>query len=362
MRLNVSIRSLLLATAMLAIPAASSAQIILSIGIAPPPLPVYEQPLCPGDGYLWTPGYWAYAADGYFWVPGTWVLAPEPGFLWTPGYWGWGDGAFLFHEGYWGLHVGFYGGINYGFGYVGVGFFGGEWRGGSFFYNRSVSNVHVTNVYNRTVVNNVTINHVSYNGGTGGITARPTAEEQAAANERHVPPTSLQAQHAQAASSNRKLYESANHGKPPIAATAKPGEFKGGGVKSAKAAAPEYKPATARSVAPAAGNTAASRPGTPVHPNDLPPVARTAPNTGNPKLDKKYQQDQEKLAATQDRERQQLQQKQDQDHQKMAQKKANAGAQQQLEQKHQQQTQQLAQRHAAQQQSFQTAHAPAARR
>jgi hypothetical protein len=225
-----------------------------------------------------------------------------------------------------------------------------------------VSNVHVTNVYNRTVINNVTINHVSYNGGTGGITARPTAEEQAAANERHVPPTSLQAQHAQAASSNRKLYESANHGKPPIAATAKPGEFKGGGVKSAKAAAPEYKPATARSVAPAAGNTAASRPGTPVHPNDLPPVARTAPNTGNPKLDKKYQQDQEKLAATQDRERLQLQQKQDQDHQKMAQKKANAGAQQQLEQKHQQQTQQLAQRHAAQQQSFQTAHAPAARR
>jgi hypothetical protein len=72
------------------------AQIILSIGIAPPPLPVYEQPFCPTGGYIWTPGYWAYADEGYFWAPGTWALAPEPGLLWTPGYWGWGGGAFIF--------------------------------------------------------------------------------------------------------------------------------------------------------------------------------------------------------------------------------------------------------------------------
>jgi hypothetical protein len=31
--------------------------------------------------------------------------------------------------------VGYYGGINYGFGYFGVGFWGGYWRGGRFFYN-----------------------------------------------------------------------------------------------------------------------------------------------------------------------------------------------------------------------------------
>ena len=36
----------------------------------PPPLPVYAQPACPGDGYLWTPGYWNYASAGYYWVPG----------------------------------------------------------------------------------------------------------------------------------------------------------------------------------------------------------------------------------------------------------------------------------------------------
>ena len=36
-----------------------------------------------------------------------------------------GDG-FVFYDGYWGPHVGFYGGINYGFGYFGLGFEGGR--------------------------------------------------------------------------------------------------------------------------------------------------------------------------------------------------------------------------------------------
>src|SRR5208282_1960307 len=167
---------LLLASLFLMIPAATPAQIAvgLSIRIGPPALPVYAQPICPGAGYLWTPGYWAYGDDGYFWVPGTWVLAPTPGFLWTPGYWGWGGGFYAWHAGYWGPHVGFYGGINYGFGYGGVGFVGGEWRGGGFYYNRAVSNVsvtNVTNVYNKTViVNNATT--TSYNGGTGRIPLR----------------------------------------------------------------------------------------------------------------------------------------------------------------------------------------------
>jgi hypothetical protein len=54
---------------------------------APPPLPEYDQPPCPGDDYIWTPGYWNYASDGYYWVPGAWVSAPYQGALWTPGYW-----------------------------------------------------------------------------------------------------------------------------------------------------------------------------------------------------------------------------------------------------------------------------------
>ena len=49
--------------------------------------------------------------------------------------------------------VGFYGGVNYGFGYAGVGYQGGYWNNGAFFYNRSVNNVtNVTNVYTKTIM------------------------------------------------------------------------------------------------------------------------------------------------------------------------------------------------------------------
>ena len=119
-----SIPWLLLAIVMLAMPASSSAQVLVSITTAPPELPVYEQPICTGEGYIWTPGYWAYGPEGYFWVPGTWVLVPEPGLLWTPGYWVWSDGLYVWHAGYWGPQVGFYGGVNYGYGYSGTGYQG----------------------------------------------------------------------------------------------------------------------------------------------------------------------------------------------------------------------------------------------
>ncbi len=121
MRAIRAMRTLFLAFLVSLVPASSFAGVFLSITVAPPILPVYAQPVCPGDGYLWTPGYWAYGEAGYFWVPGTWVLAPRPGFLWTPGYWGWGGGFYAWHGGYWGPHVGFYGGVNYGYGYGGVG-------------------------------------------------------------------------------------------------------------------------------------------------------------------------------------------------------------------------------------------------
>ena len=108
MRNKYSIHLLLLTLVLMAIPATAptaSAQIGfgISVGFAPPPLPVYEQPICPGDGYIWTPGYWAYDYDDedYYWVPGTWVIAPRIGYLWTPGYWGWGGGGYVWHGGYW---------------------------------------------------------------------------------------------------------------------------------------------------------------------------------------------------------------------------------------------------------------------
>jgi len=200
------------------VPASSFAGVFLSVTIAPPVLPVYAQPPCPGDGYLWTPGYWAWGGGGYYWVPGTWVQPPRIGVLWTPGYWGFVGGVYAFHAGYWGPHVGFYGGVNYGFGYVGSGFAGGAWVGGSFSYNRAVTNVNVNivhNTYNTTVINNVTVNKVSYNGGAGGIAAAPTAQERQFSQEPHVPPTQLQQQHVQQAAQNPALAARANGAIPP---------------------------------------------------------------------------------------------------------------------------------------------------
>jgi hypothetical protein len=230
MKMSRFVRCSFLALLMLVIPASSFAGVFVSVAIAPPALPVYEQPPCPGDGYLWTPGYWAYGPDGYYWVPGTWVVAPEPGLLWTPGYWGWNGGLYVWHAGYWGPHVGFYGGINYGFGYFGVGYGGGYWQGRTFFYNRSVNNVTITNVhiYNRTVVNNVTVNRVAYNGGRGGINARPGHAEEVAFRERRFEHTNMQVEHERNAGHNRELLASVNHGRPAIAATPRPGEFNHG--------------------------------------------------------------------------------------------------------------------------------------
>jgi hypothetical protein len=230
MRIACLICSLLLVVGILAMPTYSRAQVAVgvSVRIAPPELPIYEQPRCPAEGYIWTPGYWAWGDDDYFWVPGTWVLAPQVGFFWTPGYWAWGGNSFIFYEGYWGPVVGFYGGINYGYGYFGRGYEGGRWDNGRFYYNRSVNNVNVTeihNVYDTRVVNNTTVTRVSYNGGNGGINERPTPQEEAAVHERHLPPVAAQTQHVQTAHGDPALRVSENHGKPPVAATPKPAAF-----------------------------------------------------------------------------------------------------------------------------------------
>jgi hypothetical protein len=220
---------LLLALLLALVPASSFAGVFISVGFAPPVLPVYEQPVCPDANLMWTPGYWGYGEDGYFWVPGAWVPAPYEGALWTPGYWGWAGGMYVFHDGYWGPHVGYYGGVNYGFGYMGIGFAGGEWRGGVFAYNTAVVHVNETVIHttyvDRTVVERNTVvnnNHVAFSGGPGGVQHQPTAEEQAAAHEQHVAATSFQQQHAETARADKTSYAKNNGGHPANLAAQKP--------------------------------------------------------------------------------------------------------------------------------------------
>ena len=217
--------------------ATAQAQVFLNIRVnsAPPPLPYYEQPAIPAVGYLWVPGYWYWdsSVDDYYWVPGTWVAPPRRGLLWTPAYWSWVEGRYVFYPGYWAREVGFYGGIDYGYGYTGEGYLGGRWQNGAFFYNRAVNNienVRITNVYNQTVVTNSRSDNVSFNGGKGGIAAKPTSQQLAFAKERHVEATPVQRQHIEKASKDRALFAKQNHGEPPVAATPRAGVFQGSGV------------------------------------------------------------------------------------------------------------------------------------
>lgn len=297
----------------LALSTVAPAQISAVITVAPPPLPVYSQPVCPGDGYIWTPGYWAWDGD-YYWVPGTWTAYAQPGFLWTPGYWTWRDGGFVFIEGYWASTVGFYGGIDYGFGYFGHGYQGGRWNSGHFDYNLAMNRIDpatVHNTYNVPVVE--TVNHVSYQGGKGGVSAAPLEDELAVASARgiRIPPSTAQVQHEWAAQRDAGQHFKTNRGTPPQLATLLP-------------------------------NTA-------VHPKDLPPQAKLpAPNTGNAQQDQKLQKQQESILARQSQEREKLQQKQEKED---SQVKDPAKAQS-LEQQHRLQTQQLAGSHARQLEQF----------
>jgi len=197
-----SLTTLALTAASLVAAPALHAQIGISVNVgfarmAPPPLPVVEQPVAPGDGYIWTPGYWAWDDDAqdYYWVEGQWVMAPETGMLWTPGYWGYDNGYYRWNAGYWGPEVGFYGGVNYGCGYFGTGYEGGYWNGNRFFYNTAVNRVDMRFVHN-TFVRNVDFRdrgaRVAFNGGPGGLRVQPNRDEQRAMQERRFAPTMTQ--------------------------------------------------------------------------------------------------------------------------------------------------------------------------
>ncbi|MBV8198780.1 MAG: YXWGXW repeat-containing protein [Candidatus Eremiobacteraeota bacterium] len=227
MRTLSSIASVLIAAVLFAaIPLPSSAQLVISVGFAPPALPTYTIPQAPAPNYIWTPGYWAWGSAGYYWVPGTWVPAPQPNMYWTPGYWGYNGSGYGWNAGYWAPQIGFYGGIPYDTAYPGTGFIGGMWTPGGFSYNTAVAPVSagVTNVYvNRTVINKTVIVHrVSYNGGRGGIIMRPDARQLQVMHERHIAATDVQTAHVREAENDRNSYYSVNHGHPTYATVQKP--------------------------------------------------------------------------------------------------------------------------------------------
>jgi hypothetical protein len=150
----------------------------------------------------------------------------------------------MWYPGYWGTAVGYYGGINYGYGYNGYGYYGGYWRGERFFYNRDVNritNIRITNVYSQRVVERSRFGHVSYYGGPGGTDIRPTSNQLAAGRERRFGAINQQLEQERFARSNPAQRARENRGRPEIAATPRPGEFRGSGIVRATRAGAAYK-------------------------------------------------------------------------------------------------------------------------
>lgn len=225
MRLPRFVARLSLILALAAVSSLAYSQVAISISVAPPELPIYEQPPCPAPNLIWTPGYWSWSDDGYYWVPGAWVEAPAEGLLWTPGYWGYDNGNYMWNDGYWAPEVGFYGGVDYGYGYPGEGFYGGRWMGNTYSYNVTVVNVNTTviqNTYRNEVQYRPQPNRVSYNGGNGGIQARPTAAQISVRQHRRSGPIQAQQRQAQLARSLPQNYAKANNGHPEHAAMERP--------------------------------------------------------------------------------------------------------------------------------------------
>jgi len=239
------------------IPAQAQVGVSITAGVAPPLLPVYAQPPIPGPGYLWIPGYWAWNGYEYYWAPGYWALPPAADLYWTPPYWAWNDGQYVFYAGYWGPTVGFYGGVDYGFGYTGTGYQGGFWRNDAFVYNRAVNNfgaAKIVNAYSRPVASPAS--RVAFSGGHGGTMAKPTPA-QITARTHATPPTAEQVRHQDLASRDPALRFNANHGQPHIAAMQRANEFHGAHAVAATNA-PAERPQAATHAA--AAHVAAARP------------------------------------------------------------------------------------------------------
>jgi hypothetical protein len=285
----------IIALSFIATPAMASAQVYIGFSVGlfvnepPPAIPVYYQPPVPGPGFIWVPGYWAWGPGGYYWVPGYWEQPPNVGLYWTPGYWSWDPycGCYDWNNGYWAPQVGFYGGINYGFGYFGIGYAGGYWHNGGFWYNSAVSNVNISivrNVYvNRTVIyrDRIWNSRVAYNGGRGGDPARPTTTQLAVRRMHRYPPTSAQVQHATWAGRDRNYYYSANHGRPSNPAVVRPFSASRRPVHFTPITTSDRMAARAHMIPTRNGRPIVTHPAAPVTHNAAPMVHHAAPVTHN---------------------------------------------------------------------------------
>jgi hypothetical protein len=159
-------------------------------------------------------------------VPGTWVLPPNTGDLWTPGYWAFENTGFRWHIGYWGRTVGYYGGLNYGYGYSGRGYQGGRWNQGHYRRDFHESARRPGN------------SQVSFIGGQGGWPSRPPNPDLHPRPNEHSAPSDAQMMHEYAAVTRPTQRATGSRERPLVAATPRPSAFEAAGAEHARSDPP----------------------------------------------------------------------------------------------------------------------------
>ena len=177
-----------------------------------PPRPTISGPPATGTG----------VPAGYYWIlaPGVRSLLRRP---LDPRLLGLCHNRLGFHRGFWGPHIGFYGGINYGFGYTGVGYHGGYWRGNNFYYNRSVNRVNTNITTSTTAPSSSTTSTASPT--TAAEAASPTDHGQPRSKPcaaREPRPCPLRSSTSAKQHKNRQQFYNVNRGRPAMVAAPRP--------------------------------------------------------------------------------------------------------------------------------------------
>ena len=94
-------RTLLLAVASLGLFVAPAVHAAVYVRVAPPAAIVEAQPVSPGVGYRWQPGYYRWDGGRHVWVGGAWALPPRPGARWEAHRWVRHGDRWEFREGRW---------------------------------------------------------------------------------------------------------------------------------------------------------------------------------------------------------------------------------------------------------------------
>lgn len=85
--------------ALMLVPMAANAQVVVRIG---PPAPVVEHyGPAPHRGWVWQQGYHAWDGHRYVWHAGVWAAPPHPHAVWVPHRWEHRHGGWVLVEGHW---------------------------------------------------------------------------------------------------------------------------------------------------------------------------------------------------------------------------------------------------------------------